>query len=269
MEMDDDDLDEVEPIDRWFPSAKPIIEERAAELEERLRPVLDDLGLKVRIWNEEERYAINFEQPRRPGLDFVDHSPIAILFGPRYFRQYPVSKWGGSAITEEKHSARSLGRTGFKHWRDWTREEGDEPVQTIVTMEDKQFLKWLRARIRSKGLVNLEKKKPGYIQNDYLVDAYFEAIDDGDVKGVSIVTFPGDEEQQEALSFRDCDRQRVHVVFDVSNAHVFIDGEPRGYFSADDASAAGLMLCKLQEGFDIRDRLSPSRRNVWNPYGTS
>lgn len=230
----------------------PYLQPRADEINERLGPVLRELGLRTRLTYLDGYPRFIFEAPKKSGFS-KPFSPVAIDFKPKSVTKLPEAPWISAFIAISEWEKKPVGDTGWSHRRLW------QTTGYTIRSVGAYVLDEVEGHIRERGLINLDP--PG---QDWIVDSeeLADAVADiaNDIRDLAIVRIEDEKGKAvEAITFQDSEWRRIHMTFPKhDNGRVLVDGEHAGSFNPTSARRVGRLAHRLA-------RAREPDADVWRP----
>lgn len=222
----------------------PYLQPRADEINERLGPVLRELGLRTRLTYQDGYPRFIFETPKKIGFS-KPFSSVAIHFKPKSVTKLPEAPWISAFIALADWEMKPVENTGWSHRRLWQTDG-----YTI-----RSYAGWVldevEGHIRERGLIYLEP--PG---QDSIVDSEELADAVADIgNGISDLGIVRIEDKKgnavEAITFQDSQWRRIHMTFPkYDEGNVIIDGEHAGSFNPASARRVGRLAYRLARAIE-------------------
>ncbi|MCK8780806.1 hypothetical protein M0654_12505 [Rhizobium sp. NTR19] len=205
----------------------PYVRTRAAEIDEKLGPVLKEMGLRKRVFTHPYEYEFFFSKPRRKDL-VKPFSPVSIFF----WRDPDLreAEWHAATVKIGHWSARAVGDSGWTRFGKW-----DETEEEGLHHRDDLF-GWLEGEIRARGLVELRPERPGEVATEELEETYLRL--QSIVPDIAIVWVETEYGRYEAVTFQDPEGRRIHICFAPYRfTPVLVDGQKIGTCSGPERAA--------------------------------
>lgn len=199
---------------------------RMQQIRHHLAPVLEEMGMKAYLETKHGGYFVGFETPE-------GRSPLALVFPPNPDGGRP--SWSDAFTEYTDQRFKKLGKTGWKHRREWSRiclpviREGEEPVTV------KEMFAEIARKLRKYDVVPFARDERE-VTSEALADIFWTV--GRDILDLAIVRIPREDqefpdedwENWEALTFLDHQGRRIHMCHAQGDHRgpIYADGEKIG-----------------------------------------
>jgi hypothetical protein len=202
------------------------VRNRAVEFKKRFGPLLKELKLRVKVYDDPYFFKIRMWGRRVEGKP-TPFSPVKIFLSASNNERGGEIAWDAATVAIDHWYPKALGQTGWVHWRRW-----DQTGFKWNEIDGDPF-DWLEGQIREHGAVIIPYGEGNSVDFPELADVFWVANES--IEDLAIIKshhyYHGVEE---ALTFLDLEGRRVHLTFGGAGNLLLIDGEPIGSFSTTD-----------------------------------